>query len=329
MNVSFLITRILFCMLFCTQLTFGMKRSDQLTAFPFPELKFEMQLAVMKQSDDYGIIQKTSKIWNEELSIQKRGMIVNVFSSLPKERMVDIFLNAVYEKNYKGVESILKHSTILMATSGSLYHYIKTDVDGKKVILHPYGIAEDNEDKNMLGLLCAYNVPKFAEERMCKPTKLMMTCLAGNSKNIGWHLNESTANMKNAFAIAIDCDRGKCLSIVINDLYWDSNTYDMMLHMKQISSLLKKEFLKRACDTKKIKALKELLASNNFCLNEIENGKTLLDEILELAEVDLEYHKVASLLQEYGAKTAKKLATDADDEQYMLGKITFPGCVIC
>ena len=307
-----------------------MKRSQQLiSSFTcFSELEPEMQLAVIKQSDNYANIQKTNKEWHKEISITSKHGVKNVFSFLDTQCKVDIFLNAVYVKDYKGVESILKHSAILMSTSGSLYHYINTQMDGKKIVMDPYSIVKHNDDQKMLGLLRQYNVPQLEKTTTCVPTELMMTCLAGNSEAIGWYLNESTANMKNAFIIAIDCDRGKCLNILINDLYWDSNTADMMLHIKQIESLLKKSILKRACETKKIKALRELLASKHFCLNKIENGKTLLDEILKLAEIDCRYNEVALLLQEYGAKTMEKLATEADDEEDMLGKLAFPGCVI-
>jgi len=306
-----------------------MKRSEQMVPVftCFSQLEPEMQVTVLKKSENYANVQKISTDWYKETSIKSRGMIINVFSFLPRERKVDILLNAVYEKNYDGVESILKHSNILALTN-SPYHYVKHSFDGKKVVVDTYVVAEYNNDKKMLDLLHAHNVPQFTEGRLCQPTKLMMTCLAGNSEVIGWYLNETTDNMRNAFAVAIDCDRGECLNILINDLYWDSNTADIMLHIKQIASLLKKNVLRRACETKKIKALNALLASKHFCLNEIENDKTILDEILELTKIDCRYNEVALLLQEYGAKTAEKLAVDAADEQYMLGKLIFPGCVI-
>lgn len=343
MNISFSIMRILFCASFCTQLAFGMKKNQSVLSFSFfsrapsftifSQLEPEIQSVAMQQSDNYANLQQTNKRWYKEISLKSETMITNVFSYLATQRKVDIFLNAVYVKNYSGVKNILKDNKFLMSTAGRLYHYIDTNDDGKMVVLDAISIAECNADKEMLELLHIHNVPKFAgptiyQYQPCQPTQLMMTCLAGNSKDIVWYLNEPIANMKNAFAIAIDCDRGKCLNILIDDLHLDSDIADIMQHMKQIQVLLKKSGLKRACETKKIKALKELLASKHFCLNEVENGKTILDEILELAKIDGKYNEVAVLLQGYGAKTAKKLATDADDEEDVVRKLGCPGCVI-
>ena len=324
MNISFSITRILFCVLFFSQLAFGMEWSQQLVpSFTyFSNVQPEIQVLAMQQSDNYANVQKISKYWYKEKSIKSKDMIVNVFSFLPKEQMVDILLNAVYKKNYEGVESILQHSKILTFTD-SLYHYVNVNV-----VLNPHGIATYKKDKKMLDLLCTYNVPKFVEGTICQPTKLMMSCLAGNSEAIGLYLNESTNNMKNALTIAVDCDRGKCLNKLINNLLWDSNIADIIHHWKQIAGLLEKSILKRACELKRIKALRELLASNKFRLNEIENGKTLLDEILKSSETNFEYNEVALLLREYGAKTAEKFAIDTADEEDIIRRLGYPGCVI-
>src|SRR5207248_9026961 len=114
----------------------------------FSNVQPEIQVLAMQQSDNYANVQKISKYWYKEKSIKSKDMIVNVFSFLPKEQMVDILLNAVYKKNYEGVESILQHSKILTFTD-SLYHYVNVNV-----VLNPHGIATYKKDKKMLDLLC-------------------------------------------------------------------------------------------------------------------------------------------------------------------------------
>ena len=128
-----------------------------------------------------------------------------------------------------------------------------------------------------------------------------------------------------ALVVAIDCDHGECVKLLLNDVCDDSNFTDIIVNYGDAQSLINKTLLKYACVKKKQKALKELLAINYFDLNEgrifccddsddCTKYMVLLDKILELAQKDPEYSPVALLLKEYGAKTAIDIINDTEEE---------------
>lgn len=343
MNVSLSTIRIVLVLVFFNQVSFGMKRSREmlLAVFPcfsnspsgsfrdFSELPLEIQETIMKCSDDYANLQQVDRYWCGRKSIQTPDVFTEKFCNANKERMVRIILNAAYMKNYEGVENILKNSKILTNTQHRLpYHYIDTD-GGKSVVLDLHGIARHNDDNQMSELLNKYNVPAFlAGQTVCNPTGLMMTCFMGDSQSIVSCLNIATKEMESVFKIVIDCDHGKCMNVLINNLYFDSSVIEMMLHSEKRKLLFTRALLMRACKGKRINTLKELLDTDYFYLNEIENDKTILDEILELATVNSEYNEVASLLEKYRAKTVADVEFDALEAQYAASLFNISGCTI-
>jgi hypothetical protein len=313
------------------QFSFGMNlRCPKSPAFThFSELESGIQNIIMNSSDNYANIQKTNKYWYSKKTIKSKDAILTYFCNMSNERKVQIALNAVYTQNNVGVKNILQHGVMATSVQSPLFHEIKTNIDGTKLVLDLYGIAQHNKDTIMLSLLDEYKVSKItSQEITCPPTRLIMACLAGNSGDIIQCSDELMEEMKKALKVAINYDHSKCMQVIINNLLDDSNVIDMIMHFTQINQLLERTLLEYACNVKKAKALQVLLASQCFNLNTISNGQTLLDTILKLAEDNSEYKEVIHLLEMYGAKTLAKLESDTQDADDSVRKLSFMACTI-
>lgn len=320
MNMSFAMMRLTLIMLFFSQISFGMELDTKLAEFTcFEKLGTEMQLAVMNKSDNQANIQRTNQYWSGVKSIQSQDAH---FSSLSYERLLRVLFKAVYVRNYDGVKNICKRSDIVKRSANQcpLYCLNNNGYDGK--ILDLYTVASDDQDDSntlMAQLLeqCGVNKSCLKEEtRMfIRPTELIMHCFLGNSLGLVSHYNEPVATVQDAFLIAVDCDHGKCLQKLIDDLYFDSNLDDIVKNSARRRLFLTKDLLEYACENKKLNALRRLLATKHFNLNAIKNEQTLLDTILELAITDPEYYNVAKLLQQYGAQTTYDVIQDQDDQE--------------
>src|SRR5579863_3280998 len=148
----------------------------------FPELPKEVQLLIFKHSDNKPNFQQINKDWHEKGSI-KSPELINEFYRLGSHRICRIFLNAVYTKNYDGVENILKHYYTQQPDYKCCLPVDIVDIDEdtqELIVLDPYKIAD--VDKEMVQLLQAYKVEgaKIAEISAA-PTPLMMMCLSGSS----------------------------------------------------------------------------------------------------------------------------------------------------
>jgi len=238
--------------------------------------------------------------------------------------MIRILLNAAYERNYKGVENILKNSNVLKNVKDTIVCYRPDIYEGDEVTLDLYSIVHYHMDIPMKILLNVYNITQFEPEKpKGTPSHLVMACLAGNSNCIPDYLHYDNEYKEAALSVAIDADHGACVKVLLDDLYDDSNLGDIMAHDRDKRSLLNKKLLNHACFKKKPKALKELLVINHFDLNEelffcCDNGMEsllLLDKVLELAEKDSEYNAIADLLKKYGAKTFIEIAMDSEEEK--------------
>lgn len=321
--------RIIVGVIFFSQQSFCMDRfSAQIkkTQFScFTELLPEQQLMVFKYSNNKSNLQKTNKEWYEQGSIQSPSIFVNDFCQVDRPQMIRILLNAAYNKHHKGIENILKNSSFLMHSNESvscienrhIYQYVDT-YDNKDEIIDIYSIAHDNADKQLWQLLESYHITSPTEHSKCKAVPLIMACLAGNSDLVECHLKDDRIHMQKMLKLAIDFDHGKCVAVLIANLYDDSNLTDIVVHFNDTQALFNETTLKKACLQKSFKALKALLDNDSCNMNKFlkwskdENGYdiypvTLLDKIVKKAAKDASYDSVAVLLYQYGARTGAEI----------------------
>lgn len=315
MNMSFAMMRLTLIMLFFSQISFGMERDTKLAKFTcFENFAVEDQLAVMNKSDNHASIQQINRYWYAIKSVQSKDAC---FTGLSDERLLQMLFKAVYSRNHDNVKNICQKSDILKISPNHCPVYcLKSGIHNTKT-LDSYGIASYNKDEQMMKLLEQCKVAKCLEEErmLIKPTKLIMRCFLEDSSEAISHYSESKADVRDAFLIAIDCDHGKCLQELIDDLYFDSNLDDIVKNSARRRLFLTKDLLEYACENKKLNALRRLLSINHFDLNVIQNEQTLLETILELAITDPEYYNVAKLLQQYGAQTTYDVIQDQDDQE--------------
>ena len=277
----------------------------------FNELLPEIKMQVFRLSDNKRNFQLTSKYWNEKVSIKSPDIFdENGYCGSDSSHMCRIFLNAVYKKNYNGVENILKNSYIKMSQNKLIcYSVVDIDYKDKMVILDPYSIVNHNFDIDMLKLLQEYNVVNLSATK-CEPTPLIMACLGGNSDAIEYSGDE--INVKRALGIIVDCDYEKCMQQLLNKVH-DPNVFgaiaDLFTHDEN-KSLFCLTLLQKVCKKKSCKVLKVLLSDGQCKVNEILNNMTLLDELLELEKKDNSFAPVIGLLKEHGARTSEQIAKD-------------------
>ena len=336
MNTPFLTTRItLLTLFFVAQQSYGMElivrakqwivkkcygeivqlpQTVQLPQFnKLSELPVETQLLIFKHSDNKSNFKKTNKDWCEKGSINSPSFVAE-FYCLGDRCMCRIFLNAVWEKNYEGVENILKH---YYANQPDRTCYYPVDIDEEtqeQIVLDPYDIA--GVDKEMIQLLQKYKVEMA--EKSAYPAWLMMACLSGNSDFFVRYIPSSGEgyfidNIKRALNIIVDCDHAQCMQQFIDNISYIIHTLSMESSFDIYRILFGSKLLRRACINKSFKTLKILL-SNKYCaINEVVNDVTVLDEMLKVAEQDDNFSSVVALLQQYGAKTAQQLSENVKE----------------
>ncbi len=337
MNTPFLTTRlVLIISFFFTQQTCGMelilygKRlftkcfygelvqkhfgcSSELLKFEhFSRLLPEIQLLIFKYSNNTANFQKIDTYWYKAGSI-KSPEFINEFNRIGNQRMCRIFLNAVYTKNYDGVENILKHY-YAQRPDCSYYYFVDINNKGKDIVLDPYDIA--GVDQAMVNLLQKYKIKDA--KRSAAPSPLLMTCLSGSSDLIESSMKDSQDHIR-ALNIVISCDHGKCMQQLLNNRNKSATFKEIFLCVA-----LKRHFLMKACTYKSYKVLKILLDSSCYNKDDMVNHTTILDEALELEKYDCAYAPVVKLFKEYGVQTAQQLEETANDEVDALGRIGFP-----
>jgi len=284
----------------------------------FSELPKEIQSLVLehsvRNSDNKVNLQNVNKQWSEVLSIM-HPEIFNLCCNIDEFHMSRIFLNAVYNKNYDGVENILKNSYLNKIESKSLcYPNVEIDESGTSFALDPHDIH--TSDKKMMELLLKYKVNMA--DASTNPTPLMMACLAGSSDLIAYPITDDTDNIRKAVNITIACDHAKCMQRIIDNMKVSNACADLFLHNEN-RILWGRKFLRRACVHKSLKILSILLDHRFYEINDIfdDNNFTLLDEVLELTKDNDSFDQVIALLKICGAKTAQQIIAKnaAEDEE--------------
>ena len=290
----------------------------------FSELPAETQLLIFKHSDNKSNFQKINKEWYKEGSIKSPLFVANEFYSLGDRRMCRIFLNAVWDKNYEGVENILKHYYAKQPNHTCYYSVDIDEATQNQVILDSYEIAD--EDKEVIQLLQTYKV-KYKENEaiiFVASDPLIMACLAGSSDLIVPCLSSlGDTTIKRAINILVDCDHAKCMQKLLNPLqeYFGLHVGD---EKRACQTLFNRKLLRRACINKSCKTLTILLSSGHCNINEVVSDVTLLDEMLEVAQQGYDFSSVVSLLQQHRAKTAEQLAKNAEYEEIMFERFKYP-----
>ncbi len=293
--------------------------SSELLKFEhFSQLLSEIRLLIFKYSDNKANFQEIDTYWYQTGSI-KSPEFINEFNGIGNQRMCRIFLNAVYTKNYDGVENILKHYYAQRPDRG-YYYFVDMDRKGKDIVLDPYDIAD--ADLKMMTLLREYKIAEA--ERSAVPSPLLMACLAGSSDFIEFFMQDSKNNIKRALNIVISCDYAKCMQQLLSNGN-KSATFEELFLRDENRVLLQRQFLMKACTYKSYKVLKILLDSSFYNKNEIVNDTTMLDQVLELEKYDSTFASVVEILKECGAKTAQEITVENDNnEEDMLGRIGLP-----
>jgi hypothetical protein len=275
----------------------------------FSRLPKDVQFLVLeyavRDSDNKVNLQVVNKEWSEVVSI-KHPKIFDTCCNIEHSHMKRIFLHAVYNNNYDGVENILKNSYLNRIKDKNLcYRHIDTNESGHELVLDPYHIAQ--EDEQMIGLLKKYNVATLLSDvnkAPCQTTALIMACLVGDSDAINYDKNNK-ADISRALNIVVTGDYGKCMQRFIDGSF-DESLEDLFRH-DEFLYLLGRKLLRRACIYKSYKVLKILLHDRYCDKNNSYNGDTLLDEMLRVAEDDSTFEPVVVLLKEYGAKTLQQI----------------------
>jgi hypothetical protein len=330
MNTSFLTIRMVLIMsFFSTQQTCGMQwvcqlfygkptQEKQEKKFEcFSRLPKDLQLLIIgysvRDANRKTNLQYVNRHWSEVVSI-KYPRIFEACCNIERLQMSRIFLNAVYNSNYDGVENILKNSCLSKIESKNLcYRNVDNNEMGYETVLDPYYIAR--EDKQMIDLLEKYRVTTLSsnsQKVMCQPTPLIMACLAGNSDAINHDIRGNKVNIRRAFNIVVACDYEKCMQQLMHNL---SDEFEELFSRDEERLVLGRKLLRRACVYNSCKVL-TILLNNRFCdKNNIYEGATILDEILRADRIN--FAPLIALLKKYGAKTAEQILDEntAVDEE--------------
>ena len=342
MKISFLTARIVVSILFFSQQSFGMNWFPSLksgvTFSYFTELIPETQFIVFKHSDNKNNFQKTNRNWYIKGSIKSPDIFSNDFCHVDHSRMIRILLNAAYVGNYAGVENILKKSTILGCLKNSLpctkSHHLYYSIDSSQdqhEVLDMCCVTDHTGDEQLWQLLESYTITNSVHDQ-CKPTELLMACLVGSSDIVSESRETDRKNVEKALKIAVDCDHGKCMKVLIDAIYDDSNFTEIIVHFNDANILLNEKLLERACVKKSIKALEALLDNpNHYNLNYELGSYTddcgniipirLLDKMLDKAQEDPEYDKVVLLLENYGARSGKEIENEREEENDVVRRL--------
>jgi hypothetical protein len=310
---ALIINQQIFCMelISCAKQCVVKRLYDETEFGKFSQLPLDTQRTIFKHSHNKTNFQHTNKSWYTNGSIQS----VNLFHNndkkdccgLSKKHISRIILCAAYNKNYKGVENILENSNFLDIVKDKFTYFC---ID-KYYLLHLQGIAKYNNDHTLKKLCTKYQIPD-PEELVCRPTDLIMYCLAGSSDAITHSTNYS--DIQNALKIAIDCDHAKCIKAlltktVIND---DFHKY------------INNGIILRALNYNNLTVLETLLTMKCFDINKKicfqTNSKktidiTLFDHVLSLAQKDQAYNSTVSLFKKYGAKTIEEVGIKNKNEE--------------
>jgi hypothetical protein len=259
-----------------------------------------------KYSDNKNDFQLVNKEWSKNYSIQSATLFNNNENkdccNLSPQHMTRILLCAAYNKNYEGVENILKNSNILDLVENRLPHFcIDTYIPNNRrsLSLNPHSIALYNDDKQMSQLLNQYTVATFESKiEIGEPIDLLMNCLAGNSNEIvkysqQKHFDEDAIynRLEKCLYVAIDSDHEKCIKILFD-------TPGLKNHRMFCYLTCEDTLPKRAFHQKNFKAFKVLLELNcdRMCLMD-----------------DIEYSNAALSIRK-DIETAKKLTAEKEQK---------------
>jgi hypothetical protein len=334
MNNLYIIIRLTFCVFICNQNMLSMERVEPLN---FSCLASEIQDKIFFYNSRT-TLQLINKSWSIDASIASPRAFDNNLAGLSRDHMIRVVIHAAYVGNYKGVENILKNSSLLGCTKKDkescdkdhiLYYYMEHG-DEKKVI--DFYDVVDNQEKEWSRLLTHYRIVKAPRSwQRLKIDFLTMSCLAGNSSIINTIAHDEKINLENAFDISINCEHYSCVKKIIDNLYCDTSIGDFSANTKNTRLLLTINSLHRACLTRNIKIIKEILNTEEIDINTIQTTAaaaqiTLLDQMVALAQNNSEYNDVVLLLQEYGAKTMQEVRERSEEEKEII--LNALSCVI-
>jgi hypothetical protein len=290
----------------------------------FSQLPQETQVLVIgyaaRDGECKSNLQVVNKCWSEVVSI-KHPKIFDACCNLKHPHMSRIFLHAVYNSNYEGVENILKNSYFNKIKSPNLcYRNIYNNESGYEGVLDPYHIAR--EDKRMVELLEKYNVATLPVGKVpCQPTPLIMACLSGNHDAINYDIKGDKNNIRKALNIIAACDHEKCMQQLIEVLH---DEFGDLFSKNEDDEVLGRKLLRRACIYKSCKVLKMLLDYGFGGKNDIVDDATILDEALKLVKKDKSFDPVVVLLKKCDAKTFQQLQENVEDEESILERCGLP-----